>query len=43
MRLSHYQNGRKMVGYTKMIQEAGFNGIAGIIWDAGFQKRMRDK
>jgi hypothetical protein len=36
-------SGKRKVGYIKMIQEAGSNGIVDIIWVGVFQKRIKDR
>lgn len=43
MLASHFLSGEKKVGYMTKTHEDGFNGIAVTIWDAGFQKRMKDR
>jgi hypothetical protein len=43
MLASRYLFGLKKVGYTKMIQEAGFSGTVGTTWVEGLRKKMRGK
>jgi len=40
MHHNHFLNGRKKDGYTTMILVDGFNGIAGITWDAEYPMRI---
>ena len=43
MQVSLYQYGKRKDGYTKMILEAGFNGIVDIIWAEEYLMKICDK
>ena len=43
MLVNPYQFGRRKVGYTKKILVDGSSGIADIIWEDEYQKKMKDR
>ena len=43
MPVNHFLFGKRTDGFTRKIQGAGFNGIAGITWDEEFRMKTEGK